>query len=209
MKIFHFRVIYVILGVFIPFFIQFNGMLFGDELKKNKNSDASSVSSTVGFTEIEAGWNGYAGFGPRFDLKLSDYFSINAGLGLGAWSYRISTGLRLFRTYPYGPALGLGMAYNRGKGKILQNRGTVDPNGNIQEEEIVREYKQITTINTSFLYSWKFGKDKFYIEIGYAYPLQDEYYVYYIDSGNRIRHRDDKWTEPGGVIISLGYGFRI
>jgi hypothetical protein len=164
------------------------------------------------FIELESGWNGYAGTGVRLDYRLLNNISANAGAGYCRWGIHLreSLGLRYYWNYPFGFAFEIGASYNKGKSTVENldvSRGLTKSN----TEAVNIKYNSITTINISFIYSFKVGdSSKLYFEIGCATPLQDKSYSYTVPSGGRLTASQKVslwWNSPGGVIISAGIGF--
>jgi hypothetical protein len=164
------------------------------------------------FIELESGWNGYAGTGVRLDYRLLNNLSANAGAGYCRWGIHLreSIGLRYYWNYPYGFAFGIGAAYNKGR-SIVENLDVSRGLTKSSTEAVNIKYHSITTVNISFIYSFKVGdSSKLYIEIGFARPLQDKSYSYTVPAGGRLTasQKVSLWTDtPGGVIISAGIGF--
>jgi hypothetical protein len=164
------------------------------------------------FLEVEWGWNGYVGFGPRIDYRFAGPLSVNAGAGLGLWGIKLAGGLRYHVQYPYGLAFGAGAGYNTG-GKIDWELRTVDPAGVEKTETVELDLKPVPVLNLTLLYSWKLGGlGRMFVEAGYGFPLEKDPYRYSTESGNRLSRdtRDFIRTiSPGGVIVAIGYAFML
>jgi len=182
----------------------------------NEKLSTEEIKLSGFFIETEWGWNGYVGLGMRMDYRIIKFCSVNAGLGRGLWGWRMSSGLRFYKNYPFGMAFGLGIAYNMGVKGLERKLEIVDNAGSETKEELLIDFNSVTTINASFLYSWSVGKSgKFYIEVGYAFQLQSERYSYELEGNEgNIQLTDDSkddldFLHPGGPIISLGYAYNI
>jgi hypothetical protein len=180
---------------------------------KNGKADGNKHQKTLpnSFWELELGWNGYVGAGLRFDYRFAGPVSGNIGIGYGFWGYRLSAALRCYINYPFGAAFEAGVAQNSGSGKELeQTMETKDSNGNVIKEKVYYKMKPVTSINASFIYSWRVGgADKIYIELGYCHPVQKDNYTYRTASGNELTDKSKDvilFMYPGGIIISFGYG---
>ncbi len=187
------------------------------ETAGNKNAvKGKSVRGYKGtnlFLEIEWGWNGYVGFGPRIDWRIFDSVSVNAGAGIGLWGERVAGGLRYYMNYPYGLAVGLGAGYNTG-GNLDITLRTVDTTTGVEQSETVKlDLKPSAVVNATLLYSWKLGPvGKLYIEAGYGFPVKEYRYRYSTKSSNTLTSDSKDFINtisPGGVILSLGYAFAL
>jgi len=177
---------------------------------EKKETGKPAVPPSGMFMEFEWGWNGYTGLGARFDYMIFDDFSINGGLGVGFWGYRVSGALRYYLNYPYGTAFSLGAAYNFG-GELESDYDTTDNAGNVSTEKVTFDLKPVLCINATILYSFMVnGKDKIYIEAGYSYAVQDKKYSYKTSSNATLTEESEDIMDimaPGGIILSAGYAF--
>lgn len=161
---------------------------------------------------IESGWNGYCGlFGGRIDYAFTDSLSINGGLGLGLWMYRLSAGMRWYANYPYGLALGIGVAYNTGSNEEMKQKGKVETSyGTTFQDNIYIKEKPVTTLNFTLAYNFRMGSNILYVETGYAVPLNSKKYTYRTDTGNKMTKEEKDAFDimaPGGIMLSVGYAF--
>jgi len=175
-----------------------------------RDAEKPSAPPSGMFLEFEWGWNGYTGLGARFDYMILDDFSLNGGLGVGFWGYRISGALRYYLDYPYGTAFSLGAAYNSG-GELKSDYDTTDSSGNVTTEKVTFDLKPVLCINATVLYSFMVnGKDKIYIEAGYSYAIQDKKYSYKTDNNAKLTEESEDIMDimaPGGIILTVGYAF--
>ena len=160
----------------------------------------------------------YLGFGTGFDnftgllgvsgtLKFHERFSVRGGTGVSGWGFKNSIGLKYDTKEIGGWSYCLGYSYSPGfKGLKMDNE--LESGGT---REVTVDYLSASTINLAVDRNWKIGKANiFYIEFGYAIPLQS----------NRWRTTDgsvltsvSKSTlnilQPGGLILGAGFAFRI
>lgn len=170
------------------------------------------------YVEFESGWNGYVGaLGARFDYRVFNSFTLNAGMGAGLWGYRLSAGTRYFIfDYPFGPAFGLGIAYNTGAKDVELDAKLEDSSGNTYNDKLVFDFKPVAVVNITFLYGFKVGtKNKIYVETGYGIRLSKDNYTYRLkDSSQDVvlsQEAKDQMDvlQPGGIIISIGFALAI
>lgn len=189
-----------------------------DRKPENKKGTTSASDQNM-YIEFESGWNGYVGgLGARFDYRILNSFTINAGVGLGFWGYRLSAGTRYFLfDYPFGLAFGLGVAYNTGMEDFeLDATFRDNSTGDTYEDKLIFDFKPVTVINITLLYAFRIGqRHKLYLEAGYGIPLSDDNYSYMSkDSSQNVEldqeTKDDmEILQPGGVIISIGFALAI
>jgi len=162
------------------------------------------------FMEFELGWNGYTGLGARFDYMIFNDLSLNGGLGVGFWGYRISGSLRYYLNYPYGTAFSIGAAYNFG-GEMESDYDTTDSAGDVDTEKVTFKLKPVLCINATILYSFMVnGKDKIYFETGYSYAMRKKKYSYQTDNDATLTEESEDIMDimaPGGIILTAGYAF--
>lgn len=163
---------------------------------------------------IESGWNSYAGMiGIRGEYRLFSGLAANAGAGIGAWGPRLSAGLRIYPSWPYGLAFGAGIACNTGEQDRYDHKSlTVDPVTGVETKEIVTyRTTQVFVVNLSAVYSWDFSDgDRFYIEAGWGFSLKNNPYEATSASGHPLSRSSKKkmdLIQPGGLILSCGYTF--
>ncbi len=196
--------------------IVYNGKTVNMDEKINPgDKENASDESINSFIEIELGWNGYAGLGLRYDYLLYGNLSLNGAAGYGLWGYRASAALRYYLDYPYGLAFSVGAAYNTGGLGKMKVETQSSGGGNIYEENVKIDYKSVTCINGSILYSFQVNEsDRIYVESGYSYALKKKKYNYTTENGRELTPDGEKYmksiqdsTAPGGFIISVGYAF--
>lgn len=158
---------------------------------------------------LESGWNSYGGLiGTRFEFRVADNMSVNAGAGLGLWMWRLSAGIRLYAHYPYGLAFGIGFAYNTGSSDEFRDSGTVvAPDGSHTEETVWYRNRPVGTLNLTVIYTFS---SRVYIETGLALSPTTEKFKYRTSSGGRLTkssHDDYEALAPGGLMFGVGYVF--
>lgn len=157
---------------------------------------------------IGTGLNAYTGFlGISGNLRLTKQSFFQAGLGLGSWGYKYSIGFGYDLTDNRRWALGAGLSYCTGLRNVdmemeMYNGGT----------EPVKIYlKSAKTLNLKATHNWIIGrKNTFYVDMGYAVPLQTS--PWEITDGSIVSENSRKALDlvsPGGVILGLGFTFGL
>lgn len=182
--------------------------LQGNTLNSDKGEQGKPVE---GFFEFEWGWNGYVGLGARLDYPIFDHVSINGGVGLGLWGYRLSGAIRFYPEYPYGWAFSAGFAYNTGE-KYKEKLTTQDPmDDDTFNEKVKYTLKPVTCLNASIIYSIQVnGNNRIYFEGGYSYAFKKPEYTYTTESGRKLTDDSKDYFNlraPGGIILTVGYAF--
>ncbi len=157
---------------------------------------------------VGTGFDNFTGiFGVSGTLKIYDKFSVRGGLGFSGWGLKNSIGIKYDLKETGGWSYCLGYSHSPGFKGIkldmeLESGGT---------REITVDYLSANTINLAIDRNWRIGKTNiFYLEFGYAIPLQS----------NRWRVTDDSaitssaemalnLLQPGGLILGAGFAFKI
>lgn len=182
---------------------------------RNKRETQQEGNGFIWFVGPESGWNNYSGLGVRFEFPIGSIFSLNAGSGLGMWGWRSGGGIRYYPWgCPFGSAIGLGATYNGGLGKQKEDAELTDEYGNTETREVEIDYKPVSVINITYIYSWNIYNDnKIYIEAGYGIRLSKTEDNYEIKDPNDPNARivlskeaknDMDILQPGGFIFAVG-----
>ncbi|OFX63178.1 MAG: hypothetical protein A2066_06745 [Bacteroidetes bacterium GWB2_41_8] len=160
----------------------------------------------------------YVGFGTGFDnftglmgvsgtLKMNEKISMRGGVGLSGWGFKNSIGIKYDLKETGGWSYCLGYSYSPGfEGLKMDNE--LESGGT---KEITVDYLSASTINLAFDRNWKIGKANiFYIELGYAIPLQSNRWR--TTDGSVLTRTNEavlKLLQPGGLILGAGFAFRV
>jgi len=158
--------------------------------------------------QIESGWNGYTGgLGPRLNFHLLGPFAINGGFGGSLWGFRTSGSLFYYiDTFPYGLALCTGYVHDSGM-KQYEEEAAKTTSG---YKDLNLKLYPTEMININIHYSTQLTQNiLFYFEGGYAVRVgskKDYKQItnYKITSEGKS---DIESFSPGGIIISIGFGF--
>lgn len=157
---------------------------------------------------VGTGINSYTGLlGLSGNLRIKNTFFVQGGLGLGAWGYKSSIGLRYDMNYEKGWSYGVGVSSNSGL-RDFKTDLEVD-SGNTQE--VTMDLLKAYTLNLKASHNWKVGaKNTFYLEFGTAIALQST--PWRITDGSTLSSTSEDvlaLLSPGGFILGLGFTFGL
>jgi hypothetical protein len=160
----------------------------------------------------------YLGFGTGLDnftgflgvsgtLKFHEKFSVRGGTGLSGWGFKNSIGIKYDLKETGGWSYCLGYSYSPGF-KGIKMDAEQESGGT---REITVDYLSARTINLAVDRNWKIGKANiFYIEFGYAIPLQSNRWR--VADGSALSSSNEaalNLLQPGGLILGAGFAFRV
>ncbi len=157
---------------------------------------------------VGTGLNSYTGvLGISGNIRIVKKHFMQAGFGLGSWGYKYTVGLRHDLTYGRGWSFGAGVSHCTGLKSVElemeQYSGDTKP--------VKVNLKSANTLNLKATHNWMIGKkNTFYVDLGYAVPLQQS--PWEITDGSRISENARKALDlitPGGVILGLGLTFGL
>jgi hypothetical protein len=160
----------------------------------------------------------YLGFGTGLDnftgflgvsgtLKFHEKFSLRGGTGLSGWGFKNSIGIKYDLKETGGWSYCLGYSYSPGFKGIKMDAEQASGG----TREITVDYLSASTINLAVDRNWEIGKANiFYIEFGYAIPLQSNRWR--TTDGSALSSSNEaalNLLQPGGLILGAGFAFRI
>lgn len=153
-----------------------------------------------------SGINAFTGLlGIAGNIRLVEKTFLEAGVGIGGWGYKYSFGIR--HDFRYHNTFGLGINYTGATG--LENMEMEMEVNNGGTESVTLNCLHTGTIDIKGRFSLSSGrKNKFYIDLGYAIPLMSK--AWEVTDGSILSDVSVQAlniTQPGGVIIGLGYLF--
>jgi len=140
------------------------------------------------------------------DFRASNNFFIRGGIGLGSWGGKFSIGVR--NESKSGNSIGYGIYLSRATGL---NSFTYNMETTTGKKDVKMELLPGFTINPTISYKWLIHDlHRFFIEAGYAIPLQTD--PWKVADGSELT-QDSKnlmhTLAPGGFSIGLGFQFAL
>jgi len=158
---------------------------------------------------LSTGINNMAGLlGAQVEIVANKNLVIGAGIGLSTWGTKWALNLQYYTQGWYKFYL---------KGGYSRNSGLEDFESELELQNGSTEYvlMDLNPVGNVFFaagYAWKVGKrNKFYIEGGYAVPLDTEDYYTLHDQVELSSNSEQalQLLRPGGLVIALGINFAI
>ena len=145
--------------------------------------------------------------GVSANLRLFSTVSLQGGIGLGGWGSKYSIGIKYSSHYNGGWYYGLGFSNSPGEKNVKVNMQI----STVVTQSVTIDYLKESTLNFKVGYDWIMGmKNIFYLEFGYALPLQtDPWRVTDGSSLSATTIEALRLDQPGGLIIGLGFTFGI
>jgi hypothetical protein len=153
------------------------------------------------------GMNSYSGLlGIVVKLNFFDRVALEGALGIGSWGKKFSVGI-IYQKTAGSMYFGLGYSALPGVAGLKLNLELANKN----MQEITVDFLQASTLNVKMGSNWKVGrKHLFYIEYGYAIPLQPHPWV--IKNGyalSKTSIAELHLIQPGGLLFGLGFLFGL
>jgi hypothetical protein len=156
---------------------------------------------------IQSGLESFTGLiGVTGDFRLKNNLFIRAGAGIGSWGWKISAGIRNEKSS--GKGIGYGIYISNATGlkdfttELETTTGKKDVNLDLQPG---------MTLNPVISYKWLINnKNRFFLEGGYAVPLQN--LPYKIRDGSILTDTSKRVMKtlcPGGLSLGLGFQFAL
>ncbi len=189
-----------------------SGTMAQDYAKLNYEYQEKSSTFYLGFG---GGINNYLGLiGPSVEYQFAQNFTGFGGLGLGSWGNKASIGVRYYSNFPKGWAFGAGLSFSGGQDDVIYKMPENTLVGVSGEADVAFNLNPTSTFNLTATRFWQLGssgKNRFNIELGYAFALKTRPFTV-VDS--RIQLNRNGFTymdilQPGGVILGLGFSFGL
>ena len=156
---------------------------------------------------LQSGLESFAGLiGITADYRITGNFFIHAGAGLGSWGTKISGGIRnekkSEKSFCYGIYLSRASGFSNFITQLETTTGTKD---------VTLDLYSGMTLNPTIGYKWVMRKrHRFFLEGGYAVPLQDS--PWKVTDGSELTSISKqmlKILSPGGLSLGMGIQFAL
>jgi len=156
---------------------------------------------------IQSGVESFTGLiGLTADFRLKDNFFIRAGAGIGSWGGKLSVGIRNEKSSGKGIGYGIYISQATGLKDFTTKLETTDGN-----KDVNMDLQPGLTLNPVISYKWMINnKNRFFVEGGYAVPLQS--LPYKIRDGSELTDTSKRVMKilcPGGLSLGLGFQFAL
>jgi hypothetical protein len=145
-------------------------------------------------------------FGVTGDFRVSNTIFLKAGAGIGSWGGKLSAGLR-YET-KVGKSLGYGIYLCRATGLKEFTYALETTSGT---HDVKMELMPGFTLNPTISYKWLIHNlHRFFIEAGYAIPLQTD--PWKVKDGSELTESSKNMLHilaPGGFSLGLGIQFAL
>ncbi len=158
---------------------------------------------------LSTGINNMVGLlGAQVEIVANKHLVAGAGIGLSTWGTKWELNLQYYTQGWYKFYMKGGYSRNSG----LEDFETELELQNGSTEYVLLDLNPVGNVFFTAGYAWKVGKrNKFYIEGGYAIPLdtEDYYTLHYPVELSNTSEQVLQIMRPGGLVIALGINFAI
>ena len=179
-------------------------------LKTNAQTDTPSKGDSIKtvYIGIGSGLNNYTGLaGVSLNIRVIDRLFVQGGAGLGSWGSKLSAGLRYDLGYDKGWSFGAGISSCSGIPNFPAN---LELQSGVKGDVKV-DLLRANTLNLKATHNWLLGGHNiFYVEFGYAVPLQSS--PWRVIDNSVISQNSKKVLDliaPGGLLVGLGFSFGL
>ena len=171
------------------------------------NPDAlKAANESKTYFGLASGVESFAGMiGLSLEGNVARNFSLYAGAGLGGWGYKLSGGVKIYRSFPYRWAYCASLSHASGlkdfKTKMETSSGSQD---------VVMDLLSCQTFNLTAQHHWKIGNrnNRFNVEFGLSLALTQD--AYKVKNGVVLTDQSAnlmKVLQPGGLTAGIGFSF--
>lgn len=185
-------------------------IFLGILINAGAQSTGSSMRDSIPkfYLGVGAGLNNYTGLlGVSANVRIYHKFFLQAGVGLGSWGSKVSVGARYDLAYRKGWSFGVGISNCSGLKDFKTN---LELKSGVKQD-VTMDLLRVNTLNLKVSYYFKMGRrHNFYLESGYAAPLQSSPYV--IKDGSVLSNTSISAMDiaaPGGFLLGLGFTFGL
>ncbi len=166
-------------------------------------------SNAKAYLGLSTGINNMVGLlGAQVEIVANKHLVAGAGIGLSSWGTKWELNLQYYTQGWYKFYIKGGYSRNSG----LDNFETQMELQNGSKEYVFMDLNPVGNVFFTAGHAWKVGKrNKFYIEGGYAVPLDTEGYYTLLDPVELSNTSEQvlQIMRPGGLVIALGINFAI
>jgi hypothetical protein len=176
-------------------------------LSSQTNTFQTNVPIPGFYLGLGTGLESFSGLiGITGDLRVKKNFFLRAGAGIGSWGAKLSVGIR--NESKYGNSIGYGIYLSR-------VTGLKDFTTNLETTSGTKDVKLDllpgTTLNPTISYKWLIHNlHRFFIEAGYAFPLQTD--PWKVKDGSELTETSIsalRILAPGGFSFGAGIQFAL
>jgi hypothetical protein len=147
--------------------------------------------------------------GAQIDFVATEKLTLGGGLGISSWGYKYAVNLKFYPEGLYKYYFKVGYSQNSGleefETELELESGATEP--------VMMDLKPVGNLFVTAGWAWKMGKrNRFFLEGGYAFPLNtDDYYQLY-DDNVRLSEMSEqvlRIMRPGGLVVCLGFNIAI
>jgi hypothetical protein len=152
--------------------------------------------------------------GITYEHIFKEHIGTYVNLGIGGWGAKMGIGGRLYFRDALSGAVGINYSYVGGAKGVKSSLDVVE-NGKTVNKEIEFDAHPVNTLNISYLKFWRMGKrSRFNLELGYSVALNGKSEANYTlkTPGVILTETSTKalnFTQPGGLIIAVGFTFGL
>jgi len=162
------------------------------------------------FLGLSTGLDNMVGLlGAQIDFVATEKLTLGGGLGISSWGYKYAVNLKFYPDGLYKYYFKVGYSQNSGleefETELELESGATEP--------VMMDLKPVGNLFFTAGWAWKMGKrNRFFLEGGYAFPLNtDDYYQLY-DDNVRLSEMSEqvlRIMRPGGLVVCLGFNIAI
>lgn len=169
----------------------------------------------VCYLDLSTGINNPSGFlGVDFNICLSNYVTLDGGVGAGTWGNKLFVGAKYYlKAGDRAWAVGGGFSYSSGEENVNLNLNTV----NGDKEKVSLSLKSQDDAFIAIYHYWTLGKkyNRFYVDAGKAVDLhtprfhEDPGYPQLTSDAIQKVKRMAPGDFAGGIMVGLGFSFGL
>lgn len=189
------------------FLVTLSAVLLSIHVWAQPNAMPASSPKPAFFLGLGTGIESFSGLiGITGDLRAINNLFIRAGAGIGSWGGKLSIGVR--NESKVGNSIGYGIYLSRATGLKSFTYNMETTSG---KKDVKMELQPGFTLNPTISYKWMIRDlHRFFIEAGYAIPLQTD--PWKITDGSELTTDSKNMMHilaPGGFSLGMGIQFAL